>query len=401
LFYITKNQRDRAIEDCNQAIALDPADAYGWAYRGDVFAANGDLDRAISDYSEAIQRQPNWVWPRQDRGNTYQRKGQLELALQDFTHVIQLAPNVALGYVGRAGVYWSRGDWDSAVADYQKAAQLEPGRASIQTSLQQAQSARQAEFDEYSRWFGVCFGSNSAPNPQVAIAACDQALNHKRANANDRSRLATRRADLQRQAQEVATFQRQRENCRAFIIQSCDAAIQSAQSTAEDRAQLVAWRAVRQKFDGYVAACRGGSVPACDMALGSAAGSANDQKYLRDWRAAASPWAKAWAFLNGGTMSVFAVLDPIPSSTLAVAAISVPLTTLLVFLLIRQRRHRLALDFPMGPSRLAAPPPAVDTAVIGDAPVPDVPSEVEDFQTDFDRQAIKQALRSRRVQFDL
>jgi tetratricopeptide (TPR) repeat protein len=389
-------------------------DASGWAYRGDQFAAKGDLDRAISDYNEAIQRQPTWMWPLQDRGNAYQRNGQLDLALQDFNRVIQVAPNLAIGYLGRASIYGSRTNWDLAVADYQKAAQLDPGNTSIQTSLQQAQSslqqaqsARQAEFDEYSRWFGVCFGSNSAPDPENAIAACDQALNYKSANATDRSRLATRRADLQRQAQDVATFQAQWENCRAFIIQSCDTAIQSPKATAQDRAQLIAWRAVRQKFDLDVASCREGSIPACDMALASAAASTDDQQYLRDWRAAASPWAKALAFLHSSAMSVVAVLDPIPASTLSAAAIAALLAALLVFVLLRQRRHRRAPDFAMAASRVAGTPPAGNSGTGGTSVHPFPPASPSDAQPSgpaLDREGIKKAVKQmhgRREHFEI
>jgi tetratricopeptide (TPR) repeat protein len=396
-----KNQRDLAIEDCNRAIALNPADASAWAYRGDQFVVNGDLDHAISDYTEAIHRQPNWVWPLADRAGIYRRRGQLDLALQDFNRVIQVAPNLLIGYSGRAIVYGDRSEWDLAVADYQKAAQLAPSNTSIQTQLQQAQSARQAELDEYSRWFNGCLGLNSASNPEVAIEACDQALNHKRASANDRSRLTARRIDLQRVVQETTTFQRQWENCRAFVIQSCDAAVQSPKATAANRPQLIAWRAVRQKFDADVAACREGSVPACDMALSSAVASGDDQKYLRDWRAAASPWAKAWAFLDSGTLSILAVLSAIPTSTLAVSAIAILNAALFVFIYIRDRRHRRALDFATAPSPVAAPLSAFHSLDIGNASKPAVPNEITDPRKNFDRQGIKQTLRSRRMQFDI
>ena len=52
--YGTKGQHDRAIQDYDQAIKLDPSNAVVFSNRGRAYDAEGQLDRAIQDYDQAI-----------------------------------------------------------------------------------------------------------------------------------------------------------------------------------------------------------------------------------------------------------------------------------------------------------------------------------------------------------
>ena len=47
--YGTKGQHDRAIQDYDQAIKLDPSNAIAYYNRGIAYSAKGQLDRAIQD----------------------------------------------------------------------------------------------------------------------------------------------------------------------------------------------------------------------------------------------------------------------------------------------------------------------------------------------------------------
>src|SRR5216684_4109467 len=50
---------DRAIQDYDRAIRLDPAMAFAFSNRGNAYASRGELDRAIQDYDEAIRLDPS------------------------------------------------------------------------------------------------------------------------------------------------------------------------------------------------------------------------------------------------------------------------------------------------------------------------------------------------------
>ena len=46
------------MQDCNQAVRYDPKSANAFSNRGFAHVGQGDLDRAIQDYDEAIRLDP-------------------------------------------------------------------------------------------------------------------------------------------------------------------------------------------------------------------------------------------------------------------------------------------------------------------------------------------------------
>ena len=61
LAYYDKGDDDRAIDEYNEAIRLDPKYAQAYFNRGNAYYQKGDDDRAIADYSEAIRLDPKYV----------------------------------------------------------------------------------------------------------------------------------------------------------------------------------------------------------------------------------------------------------------------------------------------------------------------------------------------------
>ena len=56
-----KGQPDRALEDYDQAIRLNPSYAEPHYNRGNVYLATGQYDRAIEDYDQAVRLNPNYA----------------------------------------------------------------------------------------------------------------------------------------------------------------------------------------------------------------------------------------------------------------------------------------------------------------------------------------------------
>jgi len=79
-----KGQYDRAIEDFNKAIALDPNYAKAYTNRGIAYADKGQHDRAIEDYNKAIALDPNYAEAYTNRGVAYYLKGNMGRAISDF-----------------------------------------------------------------------------------------------------------------------------------------------------------------------------------------------------------------------------------------------------------------------------------------------------------------------------
>lgn len=105
LAYYQKVQYDLAIENYNKAIYLDPNDAHAYNNRGNVYYHKLQYDRAIEDYNEAIKLDPNYTYAYNNRGNVYYTKGQYDRAIEDCSKVVQFGPNDAFAYYNIACVY--------------------------------------------------------------------------------------------------------------------------------------------------------------------------------------------------------------------------------------------------------------------------------------------------------
>src|SRR5664280_2946637 len=100
--YATKGQYDRAIEDFDQAIRLNPQDADVFNNRGIAFKNKGQYDRAIQDYDQAIKLNPDKAGAFNNRGKAYANKGQYDRAIQDYDQAIRLNPNLASAIKNRS-----------------------------------------------------------------------------------------------------------------------------------------------------------------------------------------------------------------------------------------------------------------------------------------------------------
>jgi tetratricopeptide (TPR) repeat protein len=121
-----KGQPDRAIEDLDQAIRLNPNYAEAFNYRGANYARKFQLDHAIADFDKAIRLNPNFAEAFSNRGNAYRRKGQLDRAIEDLDQAIRLNPNYAQAFYNRGTAYDRKGQFDRAIEDFDQAIRLNP-----------------------------------------------------------------------------------------------------------------------------------------------------------------------------------------------------------------------------------------------------------------------------------
>ena len=69
-----KREHDRAIEDFNKAIQLNPDHALAYANRGVAYYYKGDYDCAIEDFNKVIQLNPDYALAYNNRGGAYRDK---------------------------------------------------------------------------------------------------------------------------------------------------------------------------------------------------------------------------------------------------------------------------------------------------------------------------------------
>jgi len=124
-----KQNLDRALSDCNEAIRLDSGNAAAFLNRGNVFLSKPDFDHALADFNAAVRLDPKNAWAFASRGNLYRNKGELDRALTDLSEAIKLDPNYALALFSRGDIYKSKGDFARAMTDVNASLHLDPNYA--------------------------------------------------------------------------------------------------------------------------------------------------------------------------------------------------------------------------------------------------------------------------------
>ena len=112
-----KGEYDRALEDYDQAILLNPSFANAYNNRGVIYRLEGEYDRAIRDYDEAIWLGSNLPAVFYNRAIAYTEKQDYDHAVGDFDVVLRFNSKNALALYGRGIVKVKKGDPQSGSAD--------------------------------------------------------------------------------------------------------------------------------------------------------------------------------------------------------------------------------------------------------------------------------------------
>jgi tetratricopeptide (TPR) repeat protein len=116
--YKDKGDYDRAIQDFNEAIHLNPNYEIAYYDRGNAYIDKNDYDRAIRDFDEAIHLNPNDANAYNNRGVAYHRKDDYARAVQDYNQAIRLNSNYTIAYGGRGYAYFAQSNLTAATADF-------------------------------------------------------------------------------------------------------------------------------------------------------------------------------------------------------------------------------------------------------------------------------------------
>src|SRR5215468_3312209 len=126
--YRLKGDYDRAIQDYNQAIKLNPRFAVAYNNRGVAHEYKNEYDRAISDYDQAIKLKPS-AEAYFNRGNAQLGRSHYDRAIDDYNQAVKLKSDFAAAFDNRC---WARtvvGILKPALADCNEALRLRPNNA--------------------------------------------------------------------------------------------------------------------------------------------------------------------------------------------------------------------------------------------------------------------------------
>jgi tetratricopeptide (TPR) repeat protein len=153
---------DEALEQLDEAIALEPLNAEAYHNRGLVHERRGDREAAIVEYRTALRYQPDYPpssaalrrltgsaetgGPRTaperlatllaQRASEAARRGDYEAAMKQLDEAQRIAPRLALVHQYRSNVAFLRGDREDAIAALEKALELEPDNALFRVNLE-------------------------------------------------------------------------------------------------------------------------------------------------------------------------------------------------------------------------------------------------------------------------
>ncbi|MEF3696709.1 LysM peptidoglycan-binding domain-containing protein [Desulfolutivibrio sp.] len=116
-----QNKYQKAIEQFDRAIKLNPNRADYYASRGHAFYYMKLYTRAVEDYTQAIERNQSFALAYSMRGLSHTRAGHFDKALEDYNKAISLGPKEADYYKGRGYTYFHLKQYGPMCEDYQKA----------------------------------------------------------------------------------------------------------------------------------------------------------------------------------------------------------------------------------------------------------------------------------------
>ena len=145
-------------------------------HRGVAYSRKRDYDRAIQDFNAAVRLDPNQGRAYSNRGFAYNQKGDYDHAISDLSRAILLEPDIATTYSDRAHAYSVRGDKERARADLQKALELNPNEPNARALLVKIDSG-----DDLPK-------CTVSPPDASALSACGRIIADVNASAEMRSR---------------------------------------------------------------------------------------------------------------------------------------------------------------------------------------------------------------------
>jgi tetratricopeptide (TPR) repeat protein len=132
--YFESGRVDKALIDCNAAIALNAKDAAAYYNRAIVYSTKRNYKLAIRGSTTAIQLNRKHANAYHNRGTYYYEIGEFEKAIADLSEAIQFNPRSASTFEGRAQAYEGIDEFDKVMADYDRVLRLAPKDAEDYTA---------------------------------------------------------------------------------------------------------------------------------------------------------------------------------------------------------------------------------------------------------------------------
>jgi len=123
--------REGALADFEQALAIAPKDPRPWLNRANLHFDAGRYDAALHDYNKSLALDEKNAEGHCSRGATYAAQNKFDLALKDFNRAIELDPMMIDAYGNRSLLYSGTKHFAEELADVDRYLQLKPDDADM------------------------------------------------------------------------------------------------------------------------------------------------------------------------------------------------------------------------------------------------------------------------------
>ncbi|QGJ69149.1 Hypothetical protein PBC10988_8160 [Planctomycetales bacterium 10988] len=127
--YMQLKEYNRALEDCEAAIAFSPEEPFYYHSRGFCWMKLKQFDKAFQDCEQAIQIDSSFYPAYLLRGDLYMNLKEYEKAVEDYSYAITLESKIVSGYYSRASALIFLDRLEEALQDCHLAIELDPNES--------------------------------------------------------------------------------------------------------------------------------------------------------------------------------------------------------------------------------------------------------------------------------
>ena len=123
---LSQRQYERAVEACDQAIAINPDYADAYYNRGLAYIRLTEYQNAIEDFDQVVRLSPDDIDARINLGMAQLMACHPAQALDTYDEIVKLDHENAAGYNGRGAAYFDQGQFEKSVQEFDTAIHLNP-----------------------------------------------------------------------------------------------------------------------------------------------------------------------------------------------------------------------------------------------------------------------------------